>query len=210
VAADPSLLEERLNDFVVCLMHIWYGPVVDAGYWLPRSGVMVYTAEIQTPCGLKGDLANAFYCNANQQIYYGIDRFTLLPDLVGERLMAEITIAHEFSHAIQYRTQILASRAAKKKEVETEEEAAEYDRRLEMQADCWAGMSFNALRASINLTARDEANLEETRRLIGRADVYPLSTHGTGANRATWLTRGLNAVTVSACNAWTADPSEVA
>jgi hypothetical protein len=112
VTAAPEELEPYLNLVVGCLMAVWVDPMTAAGHELPRPPVIVYTEPITTGCG-KVTMRNAFYCPADQAIYYAIDIMDDLPaNLLHARLIDETTIAHEFGHAIQARTGIMNGAAA--------------------------------------------------------------------------------------------------
>jgi hypothetical protein len=207
--APANVIEDHLEGYMECLMHVWFGPVEDAGYWMPRPSVTVYTAPIQTACGLMDDTENAFYCAANQQTYYGINLIKIVPDVSNERLVAEIIMAHEFAHAMQYRTQILQAQWWAQDNADTEEDAMDISRRKEMQADCWAGMAIGAIGVSIGLNDNDEATIESVFHGIALPYPSPLSTHGWGVNRAAWAVKGIHTTNLGTCNTWIVDSSEV-
>ena len=104
--------------------------------------------ELTTKCGRTG--VNAFYCTADQQVYYS----NLLPQaLPGEvrnnKWTADIVMAHEFGHAVQGRTGILVSGHALGQESGDEGTALRYMRRLETQADCFSGMFVRSVSLSL-------------------------------------------------------------
>ena len=201
-------IELHMNAFVDCLMAAWTPAVTAAKFTLPHPSVTVYTTEIITPCG-QLPLYNAIYCSADQQIYYAQNLIQVYPwELQTMRFLAESVIAHEFGHTVQYRTMILMSEAILENEATTDAEEMEYSRRLEMQADCFAGVFLDSITASADMTINEEANIVMAFRAMGGTAPYS-DDHGTGDNRAYWATQGLNSTTPGICGTFAADASLV-
>ena len=104
--ASDAQLESHFEGLMECLVRVWEPPVTNARFVLVRPTVTIYGRELTTKCGRTG--VNAFYCTADQQVYYS----NLLPQaLPGEvrnnKWTADIVMAHEFGHAVQGRTGIL-------------------------------------------------------------------------------------------------------
>jgi uncharacterized protein len=210
--ASTAELEQHLNTLTGCLWGVWEGPVTQAGFQLPRPPATVYTTKITTPCG-KADTGNAFYCAADQHIYYAQDLYKILPASLRKKpLVTESIMAHEFGHALQARTGILI--AEKAWEQNSSEAAARvYSRRTEVQADCMAGMWVNAIAKASKITTADEDNLKSLFYnigddvLTGKADYD--GDHGLGKSRQAWITIGLNNSQIGKCNSYVASPSQV-
>jgi predicted metalloprotease len=197
-------MEQQLNDLVVCLMMVWHPVVVESGFELPRPPVTVYDSSLVTPCGTV-ETQNAFYCSANQQIYYAKDFFELIPpNLQQARFLAESVIAHEVGHAVQYRTTILMSTMILQILYDDETTALDLNRRLEMQADCLTGVFFNSIATSVELSQADITNLADITRSVSGTVLYS-DDHGHGDNRAYWLTQGIGSPDVVTCNTYDAD-----
>jgi predicted metalloprotease len=200
--APVSAIEKHMNEFVNCLMVAWYAPVTSAGFELPHPSVTVYTSPITSPCG---DLPtyNAVYCTADQQIYYAKDLIEAFPpNLQTMRFLAESVIAHEFGHEIQYRTMILVS-AFLLGEDSDDAGALDLSRRVEMQADCLAGVFLASVADSTTLTSTDERNIVALFTSIGTTGLYE-DDHGSGANRGYWTAQGLASTTPGVCTTFTA------
>jgi len=201
-------IEDHMNEFVDCLMAAWYPPVVDSGFTLPHPSVTVYTHAINSACG-QLDMYNAEYCTADQQIYYAQNLIEAFPSsFQAMRFLAESIIAHEFGHAVQYRTMIMTSEVYREYDAATDDEAMDYSRRLEMQADCFAGSFFNSVAASTDLTGSDETNIVQIFTLLGGTKPYD-DDHGMGVNRAYWVGEGLHDWNVGACNTFIAPDDQV-
>ena len=67
-----------------------------------RPTVTIYGREINTKCGKSG--VNAFYCSADQQIYFSNQLPRAVPIVAQDKWAADVVMAHEFGHAIQGRT----------------------------------------------------------------------------------------------------------
>lgn len=211
-SASVSAKEKHLNELTACLMRVWDTTVQKAGYTLPRPSVTVYTSEITTKCG-KSDDKNAFYCAADQRIYFADDVLEILPStLATNRLSLDVILGHEFGHALQGRTGILM--AAKYVMYNLpEHDAYVYQRRLEMQADCLDGVFLNSVGQSIAITTSDRTDITQTFYnigddvLSGKSTVW--GTHGLGKNRQAWGEKGLATTSVSACNTFRAPDASV-
>jgi predicted metalloprotease len=207
--ASIDALEQYLNDVMACLMYVWYTPVYDAGYQMPRPSVTVYSSPTKTPCGQVEELVRAYYCPTNQQIYFGIELMTSYGRYSGERAVVLYILAHEYAHAVQYRTQILGSQLVLFPNADSEADAAESNRRLELQADCWSGAALNAMRESLGLTNTEQEHAVNSRANAGDPTPDPLGSHGSGPTGARWLRIGFGANSPGTCNTWIVPYDEV-
>ena len=206
VTAGPEELEPYLNLVIGCLMAVWVDPMTAAGHELPRPPVIVYTEPIATGCG-KVTMRNAFYCPADQAIYYAIDIMDDLPaSLLHARLIDETTIAHEFGHAIQARTGIMNGAAALQSQASSPAEEEAFSRREELQADCFAGLFIRSIGQYTALTQNDLDLIAESARVIGDDTLAGVTTHdhGKGENRRYWTQLGMASTSIGACNTWVA------
>ena len=151
--ASDATLEAHFNNQVECLMRVWNPPVTAASFVLPRPSVTIYGESITTKCGKSG--VNAFYCSADQQIYFS----NLLPQAVTivktNKWAADVVMAHEFGHAIQGRTGLLVSAHALAQNSDSEGESNQYIRRLEQQADCFSGIYLRSVSRSMGIQQSD-------------------------------------------------------
>ena len=197
-----------LNEVVGCLWGVWHDPVTAAGYQLPRPPVTVYTKTVKSPCG-ELETQNAYYCSANQRIYYANDFNTVYTkDLRGQRFLGEMILAHEFGHNVQGRTGIFFATIALE-ESGTEKQSYEYNRRMELQADCFAGHWLGAVAASTGLSDLDRKHLRAAIEQIGMPQPDPYDDHGSSESRRNWLFTGMQNATVASCNTFTASSVKV-
>ena len=213
--ASDSELETHLDDLTACLWRVWSGPLEAAGFQLPRPPVTIYAEEITTPCGTQPQF-NASYCGANQHIYYDRRVYEIFPkDLQKTPFLVETVLGHEFGHTIQARTGIMvASNAWEAKAEKTSQAAANvYSRRLEVQADCFAGIFTVAIGSASGLTADNLTSLRQVAYnlgddvLSGKANID--AGHGLGKSRMRWFTTGQENSSLGTCNTYSVPASQV-
>lgn len=212
-SATVAEMEDHFNELMVCLMRVYDGPVSDAGFTMPRPPVTVFDRPIRTPCGDFDDV-NAAYCSGDQRIYYAAPLLDALgPEAAATHYAAETILAHEFGHAIQARTAILMSMYALSNQASSQDESLELSRRIEVQADCLAGLYITSVAQSQQL---GRTQLDDLRRFIRSLGDDALSGnaghsggHGTGQARQLWFDRALGATGIGTCNTFTAPSNEV-
>jgi uncharacterized protein len=208
--ASDAQLKAHFEGLMECLVRVWEPPVTSAGFTIVRPTVTIYGEELTTKCGKSG--VNAFYCTADQQVYYS----NLLPEVLlpvrRNKWTADVVMAHEFGHALQARTGILISAHALGQNSGDEGTDLQYMRRLETQADCFSGMFVRAVSQSIGVQPQDEEGILEIYVAIGddilsgKSDV--VGNHGLGRSRRYWGTVGLTTSAVAPCNTFVA-PSKL-
>ena len=212
-------LQAHLQAYLGCLTRVW-GPTLEkAGYtaFQPKITVFPEGETINTGCG-KQESQNAFYCMSDQQIYLAQDVLDVLStDVSKARIVFNLIIAHEYGHTIQGQTGIIASghvladRSVKGESLET-------SRRIETQADCFAGAALGSLWQGLNLTDQDRQDILSTTEDIGddrlseRHNGTPdrAGNHGKSQSRRLWMERGLDSKgSLGACNTFAAPSNEV-
>lgn len=163
------------------------------------------------PCGEapKSDQAVAYYCGRNRTIYMPTTR---LRDNGGGDAPAThlATLAHEYGHHVQALTGIL--RAADVKITDAGEKTPaglEMSRRLELQANCFAGMFLVSAsgRGSVTQQLASEAQ-QDFQYALEEAPEH--NAHGTAANQAEWASLGYKNNSTTACNTFAAPAGKVA
>lgn len=201
-------LEAQLNSLTACLWTVWEPPLTSSGFRLPRPPVTVYTTELTTPCGKTLEY-NAFYCPANQQVYYDLNMPERLPSAIRSKpFIVEAIMAHEFGHVVQARTGLLIAEYSLEKK-SPELLGFEYRRRLELQAECFAGSWLNAIAMASKLSEADVANIKAMDLALGTDEPSPTDDHGTGKSQAYWLSEGLGSPPISNCNTFAAAADQV-
>ena len=195
--ASDAQLKRHFDALMECLVRVWQPPVEGAEWQIVRPTVTIYGSEITTKCGKSG--VNAFYCGADQQVYYSNRLDDAVPIVSRDRWAADVVMAHEFGHALQARTAILISSQALGQEADDESTQLSFSRRLETQADCFSGMFINSVEESLGVQQADRAGIRDVYTAVGddtlsgdrqhpgqpRAGAQPgvLGRHGPGHHR---------------------------
>ncbi len=212
-AASEAELQAHMSDVVACLMRVWDITVTKAGFEMPRPPVVVYSASISTSCG-KLPTMNAAYCGSDQKIYYSTDLPQAIPNrLRSSRFIVEAVVAHEFGHAVQARTGILTAAHSLEDAATTEADSHEWSRRMELQADCFAGLFIRSVSKSAGMKQQDLDNVAALMVSFGDDSLSKNSSvdggHGLGTTRQYWMQLGLASTAVNVCNTFTAPASDV-
>lgn len=179
-----------------------------AEYRPPR--LVLYTDEVESACGYSTAATGPFYCPGDDRIYIDLGFLSELERLgaPGDFAFAYV-IAHEVGHHIQNLLGIeREARRAMSGASATEANAVSV--RLELQADCFAGIWAHSARQDAGflesgdleegLAAAAAVGDDRLQRAAGRR-VQPESfTHGSAADRAAWFRRGLESGTVETCD----------
>lgn len=216
---DDKELETHLQAYLGCLTRVW-GPTLEkAGYkaFQPRITVFPEGRKVTTGCGTQKS-QNAFYCATDQRIYIAQDMLDVISsDLSKARVIFNLIIAHEYGHTMQGQSGILASGNALANR-DSKSKAMETSRRLETQADCFAGAAMSSLWQGLKLTDADRQDAlniitdlgDDKLRERNNGDPDEEGDHGKGRNRRTWMERGLNSKgSLGQCNTFTASSEEV-
>jgi len=209
--ASDALLDSHFESLMECLVRVWQPPVESAGFQIVRPTVTIYGREVTTKCG-KSEV-NAFYCSADQQVYFSNLLPRAVPIVQRNKWAADVVMAHEFGHALQARTAILISSHALGQNSGSDAVELEMSRRLETQADCLSGMFMHAVSESLQIEPSDEAGIEATYAAVGddtlsgRPNIQ--GNHGLAESRQYWGTTGLGTSQVADCNTFIASRSLV-
>lgn len=186
----------------------WKALFAQSGQPYKSPSLQFYGGQGQSGCGAAQAAMGPFYCPSDNGIYLDTSFFDELATRFGAKgdFAANYVIAHEFGHHIQTllgtsdqvrRAQANVSRA----------EGNALSVRLELQADCFAGVWGAANRARLDpgdieegLTAA-QAIGDDTLQREAQGRVVPDSfTHGSSADRMKWLQRGLDSGDPTQCD----------
>jgi predicted metalloprotease len=175
-------------------------------YREPR--LVLFTDRVRSACGAAESAMGPFYCPADQKVYLDQSFFDELSRRFGAPgdFAAAYVIAHEVGHHIQTLLGISQQVSEMQNRV-SRTEANALSVRLELQADCLAGVW-----AHHNQTLLEPGDVEEAMRAataIGddalqraaQGVVVPESfTHGSSEQRTRWFMRGMQEGTIAACD----------
>jgi uncharacterized protein len=174
-------------------------------------------------CGLAKAAMGPFYCPRDQKIYLDTAFFDDMQTKFGAcsnsnacKFSEAYVIAHEVGHHVQDELGILPAVTQKQQAASTKAEANALQVRVELQADCLAGVWANRAQAKHNfLDPGDVDQALQTATAIGddrlqkemQGYVVPDSfTHGSSEQRKRWFLTGFKNGQVNACNTMSANP----
>src|SRR5687768_2687722 len=179
----------------------------------PEPTLVLFAQATQSACGLGQSAMGPFYCPNDQQVYLDLSFFHDLETRFGAPgdYAQAYVVAHEVGHHVQTVTGT-SSRAQAARERGSEREANAISVRVELQADCYAGVwSHYAAQRGLLEPGDAEEGLRAAaaigddriqRQTQGR--VAPESfTHGSSEDRMRWLRRGLDSGRMDACDTFT-------
>ncbi|HMV18494.1 MAG TPA: neutral zinc metallopeptidase [Zoogloea sp.] len=177
--------------------------------------LVLFSGATRTACGTGQTAMGPFYCPADQKVYIDLAFYQELKSRFhapGEFAQAYV-IAHEVGHHVQNLLGISAKvQAARERAGEREANALSV--RLELQADCLAGVwakNADAARHIIEAGEVDQALRaasaigDDTLQKQAQGYAVPDSfTHGSSEQRTRWFKRGMEAGDLAACNTFQA------
>lgn len=172
--------------------------------------LVIYSGTTQTACGYGQAAMGPFYCPADEQVYLDLSFYQdMKRNLGGGGDFAQgYVVAHEVAHHVQNLLGITTEVRAQQAKV-SPKIANQLSVKLELQADCFAGIWGRSIQDQNLLDVNDIAEAMNTAAAIGDdrlqkqagGVVVPDSfTHGTSKERQKWFMRGLNTGSVEACN----------
>ena len=180
-----------------------------------KPKLVLFSGSIPTACGAGESATGPFYCPGDQKVYLDLDFFNLMQQrfkVSGEFAQAYV-IAHEVGHHVQ-NLMGLSEKVDNARRTASERQANAMSVRLELQADCFAGVwAYHANAERKILEQGDVAAALKAATAIGddalqrqaQGHVAPDSfTHGTSAQRVRWFTKGIESGQISQCNTFEA------
>ena len=177
-------------------------------YELPT--LVLFTDATPTACGEGSEAQGPFYCPLDRKVYLDLGFFDELSRRFGAPgdFARAYVVAHEVGHHVQQQLGIADKVSALQQRV-SPQDANQLSVRLELQADCYAGVWGNrGARTGLVEPGDAEAGLraasaigDDRLQRMATGRVQPESfTHGSSQQRVGWLKRGLESGDPGACN----------
>lgn len=215
----PTAEEQELADFVSVVLadteDTWNKIFTEKGGTYREPKLVLFTGQVESACGYAQAAMGPFYCPADQQVYIDLAFYRDLKnqlDAPGDFAQAYV-IAHEIGHHIQKLVGISDQVQQARQQLSTKE----YNKisvKLELQADCFAGIWANHADKIRNVV--EPGDIEEALNAashIGddrlqqqsRGYVTPDSfTHGSSKQRVHWFRIGYEKGTLDSCDTFSA------
>lgn len=213
--ADPARdqAEKPLVDFVTFVLNdaqkTWAATLSDQGVQYRHAKLVLFRNSIDSACGMAQSASGPFYCPTDEKIYIDLAFYSELKQRFGApgEFAEAYVLAHEVGHHVQKLLGI------ERKVVEAEKanprQANLYSQKLELQADCFAGIWGHSTEQRNLLEAGDVESAIRAAAAVGddrlqkmeTGHVSPDSfTHGSSAERTRWFRTGFDAGNIPACN----------
>jgi uncharacterized protein len=201
----------------------WSDIFMQSGRTYRRPTLVLFTGRTATgsnACGLAQSAMGPFYCPADQKVYLDTEFFDEIENRFGGcsgkacQFSQAYVIAHEVGHHVQNLLGILPKVEQQQQATGSRAGANQLQVKVELQADCLAGVWANRSQQKWNLldpgdidaALRTAAAIgDDTLQKKAQGYVVPDSfTHGTSAQRQRWFTNGFKGGTVASCDTFSA------
>ena len=173
--------------------------------------LVLFTGAVHSACGSTSSAVGPFYCPNDRKVYLDLSFFNAMARRFGAPgdFAQAYVIAHEVGHHVQNYMGI-AEKVTRLRHQASEREGNVLSVRMELQADCFAGVwGYHAKRERNLIEPGDfEAGLKAASAIgddrlqkMGQGYVQPESwTHGSSEQRMTWLRKGLETGDPKTCD----------
>jgi predicted metalloprotease len=188
----------------------WGQIMREHGASYPPPTLVLFTDATQTGCGVGQAVMGPFYCPEDRKVYLDLSFFRELDERFGAPgdFARAYVVAHEVGHHVQVLTGV-SDRVTGLRQRGDERQSNALSVRLELQADCYAGVwgHYAAQRGLLEPGDAEEglraaaAIGDDTLQRQAQGRVVPESfTHGSSEQRVRWLKTGLENGRMESCN----------
>jgi len=172
--------------------------------------LVLFRDAVRSACGFAQSATGPFYCPADEKVYVDLGFFRELRGRFGAPgdFAQAYVLAHEIGHHVQ--TLLGTSQQVRRAQRQRPDAANQLSVRLELQADCYAGVwAHSTARRELlergdleeGLAAAAAVGDDRMQRMAGERYVNPESfTHGSSAQRMEWFRRGYRSGDPNACD----------
>ena len=193
----------------------WNGIFQAGGETYQEPTLVLFSGQVESACGFASSATGPFYCPGDQKVYLDTAFFQDLRQQFGASgdFAEAYVIAHEVGHHVQNLLGILP-RFNQARQQMSEVEANRMSVRVELQADCFAGVwgMFTDQKGILEqgdlqeaLNAAQQIG-DDTLQRQSQGYVVPESfNHGTSAQRMEWFRRGFDSGDMNSCDTFSAN-----
>jgi predicted metalloprotease len=191
----------------------WAERFAQSGKRYQKARMTLFNAAIDSACGLGQRAMGPFYCPGDQKVYLDLAFYRELQGKFGAPgdLAQAYVVAHEVGHHVQHLLGIDERTQGGRGQLKGENGASV---RLELQADCFAGIWANSTEQRKLLEASDVPGALAAAAAIGDDQLQREATgavqperwtHGSAQERQRWFKRGYELGSMEACDTFKAD-----
>ncbi len=210
-----SATDDDLGQFVSVVLadteDTWHALFESANQRYQEPTLVLFSDVVQSACGYAQSAMGPFYCPGDQKVYLDLSFFKELHNRFGAPgdFAQAYVIAHEVGHHVQTLLGI-SQKVHEQRSQLSKVEGNKLSVRLELQADCFAGIwAYNADRSRNLLEAGDIEEALNAATAIGddrlqkqsSGRIVPDSfTHGSSKQRVKWFVTGFESGDVRKCD----------
>ena len=208
--------QDEMRQFVARVLgsteRTWSEIFQAAGRTYEKPTLVLFSDSVQSACGFAQAAAGPFYCGPDHKVYIDLSFYRDLRQRFqapGDFAQAYV-IAHEVGHHVQNLLGIMNKVQSLESRARNKNEANALSVRLELQADCLAGIWANFAHRERNIL--EQGDMEEglnaaaqigDDRIQMRAQGYTVPegfTHGSAEQRVRWFRRGIQSGDLKQCD----------
>jgi uncharacterized protein len=189
---------------------MWQQEFEDAGSAYTPAKLTIFRDQVDTACGAQSANIGPFYCPADHGVYLDTRFFDALGRAAGVRL-GDFAQAYVVAHELGHHVQALVGTAQRVHALDEQDPAGKNARsvRLELQADCFAGIWMHTRYRQGQLSQADLEDALRAAAVVGSdfqqhkatGTITPEDwTHGSSQQRQQWLTTGFQQGRPAACD----------
>jgi uncharacterized protein len=196
---------------------VWSKVFSDMGQQYEKPRLVLFTGYTQSGCGTAQSAMGPFYCPADHKVYIDLAFYQDMKTKLGAPgdFAQAYVVAHEVGHHVQNLLGI-ADQVQQARSQGTEAESNALSVRMELQADCFAGiwsteadaqkhiLQQGDIEEALNAASQiGDDHLQKQSRGYAVPDSF---THGTSAQRVKWFKAGVAATSLKDCDTFSANP----
>jgi uncharacterized protein len=206
-SCNVDALSKQSCNALSSLNRTWEPIFAQSGIAFARPKLVFYSQQGSSGCGSAQSAMGPFYCPEDRGIYLDTDFYQQMERELGAtgEFARYYVIAHEYGHHIQRLTGM--SDQVRSAQAQNPGAANQLSVRLELQADCYAGVWAAKNRELLEpgdmesgLNAASKIGDDALMRAAGRRPVEESFTHGSSAQRMEWLRKGMESGNEDACD----------
>ena len=215
--ANLSPEEEKMTQFVSFVLDdvqgTWEKIFANEGQTYRHAKLDLFTDSVRSGCGYAETAMGPFYCPADEKVYIDLGFYRELQERFGAPgdFAQAYVIAHEFGHHVQN----LLGISGKVEDLQRRnpDRANELSVRLELQADCFAGVWGHSTSQRNILEAGDVDEAMNAAAAVGDDRIQKQATgtvnqetwtHGSAAQRSQWFRTGFDSGDINRCDTFAA------
>jgi uncharacterized protein len=199
-SAEEAQLRRTVTDVLDDAQTVWAQTLPKYGQNYQDARLVLFRNAVQSGCGNAQSAMGPFYCPLDQRVYIDLGFYDELRRRFGADgdFAQAYVITHEIGHHLQ--TVLGTSQRVRELQERRPDQANQLSVRLELQADCYAGVWGHSLKQRGQLDPGDVEEGLNAAAAIGDDRIQEMSgrgirpesfTHGSSAQRVQWFRRGM-------------------